>query len=114
MKKFPIYLFIILLSLLIGCSQTMEIPKDKVAPTLIRKLTELQQNHSDQIINFIGKCNSEVSPEIKEDLERSDISVHTVSKDIFTGSGNYKSILKIVIKDYIKWLETPRETHSIN
>ena len=101
------------LSLLIGCSQSRDIPKDKVDPSLAKKLTELEQKKSEEAISFIGKCHSEISTAIKDELEASGIKIHSVSKDIFTATGDYKAILKIAGSDYVKWLESPGETYPL-
>jgi len=103
----------LLLSLLLGCSQTKDIPKDKMDPALAAKLSELKQNSSDETIDFIGKCNSEISSAMKDVLETSGINLHSVSKDIFTATGNYKAIIKIAGKDFIKWLELPKTTYPL-
>lgn len=104
---------LLFLSLFVGCSQTGNIPKDKIDPSLADKLTRLEQNKSDETLNFIGKCTTEITPSIKEELAAAGISIHSVSKDIFTGTGNYKAIIKIAGTNYIKWIEEPKETFPI-
>jgi len=105
---------ILLLSIIIACSQSKEISNNKIDPTLIKIIADAEQIKSEEMINFIGSCNLEITPSIKEDLEISGINIRSISKDIFTASGNYKSILEIADKSYIKWLEAPREFHPLN
>ena len=110
MKTFTI----LLLTILIGCSQSKETPQNKIDSRLAKKMTEVEQIKSEDPIDFIGSCNVEITSTIKDDLEASGINIRSVSKDIFTASGNYKSILEIAEKNYIKWLEAPRELHPLN
>jgi hypothetical protein len=110
MKIFIIFLLLIIIS----CSQSKEIYDSKIDPLLIKTIVDAEQIKSEEMINFIGSCNSDITSSMKEDLEISGINIRSISKDIFTASGNYKSILKIAGKNYIKWLETPREVRPLN
>jgi hypothetical protein len=102
-----------ILTIFIGCSQSKETPKDKIDPALFEAIAKLDEIKSKEIIDFIGTCNSEITSTIKDDIETAGINIHTISKNIFTASGNYKSILKIENKDYIKWLELPQKLHPL-
>ena len=99
----------LLLSLLIGCSQTREIPKDKIDAALTKKITELQVQKSGEKTDFIGTCISEINTPLRLDIESAGINIKSVSKNIFTGNGDYNAIITLAGKDYIKWLEAPRE-----
>ena len=96
---FPIFLF--------GCSHTENISMDKLDAALQQKVSESKENKSDVKIEFIGSCNAEIDDQVKRDIESTGVEVNSVSKDIFTGKGNYSSILELAGKDFIKYLRAP-------
>ena len=106
MKLFIPILFSVFL---FGCSQTNNMSMDKLDPALQQKVSVSRENKSDIMIEFIGTCNKEIDDQVKRDIESTGIEVNSVSKDIFTGKGNYSSILELSGKDFIKYLRAPRE-----
>jgi hypothetical protein len=94
---------------LFGCSHTENVSMEKLDVALQQKVSVNKENKSDDKIEFIGACNKEIDDVLRQDIKSTGIEVNSVSKDIFTGRGNYVSILKLSEKDFIKFLRAPRE-----
>ncbi|MDZ7766502.1 MAG: hypothetical protein U5K00_19105 [Melioribacteraceae bacterium] len=78
---------------------------------------ELEKNgavESSEKIQFLGKCNEEISEETKTMIEQTGVKVGTVTKDIFTASGTLDQIVDLAKLDFIKYLEKSKELYPHN
>ena len=94
---------------LFGCANSGEVSMDKLDAALKQKISEYKNNGIKEEIRFIGICNKEINEQTRQDIKSTGVIVNSVSKDIFTGRGNYNSILKLSGKDYLTSLRAPRE-----
>jgi len=107
-----ISLFVLML-LLLSCAQTENASIGKLDPVLKQQVIENQKSNSGESISFIAQLSVPASTSIKDDIRSNGIEINSISKNIFTGKGNYKSILLISHKDYIKSLEA-NKTYAPN
>lgn len=68
-----------------------------------------QVNHEAALIHFTGECRTDITPELRRDLEKTGIRIKTVTGSLFTARGNYRQILKLAGLDRILRLEASPE-----
>jgi hypothetical protein len=76
---------------------------------LQQRIRDIEKNNGDEIIQFNGKADSEISDELKTKLEATGIKTESIIKDIFTASGDKESIKKVTLLDFIVYLEIAKE-----
>ncbi len=96
------------LALFVSCASTNNVTLNKLDPALRKQVVEHQKDSSIELINFIGKTEVPLDSTIESDMRAAGIQINSTSKNIFTGKGNYKEIIKILDKDYIESLEASK------
>ena len=103
-------IFLILpLILIVGCAQMQSFSSEKFAPELLLNVTEYKDKNSNEKISFIGRSNKDIYLETRKDIEETGVDVGSVIKDVFTGMGDYTSIIKLSNKNYIIKLDAPKK-----
>lgn len=93
------------LALFVSCANTNNVALNKLDPALKKQVVDHQKDNSSELISFIGKTKIPMDSTIENDMRATGLQINSTSKNIFTGKGSYKEILKILDKDYIKSLE---------
>ncbi len=89
--------------LLSGCSSSNELIEKKFDTALKQKIQDI--NKSSEEISVIGKCNKEITTEMKKVLGNSGAMIGTITGDLFTASGNTEKIKKLAEIDFVISLE---------
>jgi hypothetical protein len=108
MHFLSLFLIITLLISLSGCSSSQEGSLDKMDTALRQKLSKVEKENPDELIQFIGKSSSEISPAVNVDISSTGVQTESIIGNIFTASGNAESIKKLSLKDFITSLELVR------
>lgn len=90
------------------CSSAEYIP-EKLESSLHLQIRNNESDHSNTVIQFMGKASSNINEEMKSKLEVTGISVESVIGDIFTASGNAEGIKKTTLIDFVVFLELAKK-----
>lgn len=99
----PILIFTLLL--MMACSSTRFDHAGKLDLPLKQKLSEVEKGKSGELIQFVGKCDSPISGEMRSALEESGVVIHSVVNDIFTASGTPEQIRRLAAYDQVVQLQ---------
>ncbi len=91
--------------LLYGCAASAEYNPSKMDTSLNQKVSSLEKENPDTIIQFTGKTIESINDEMKTKLEETGIKIETVANDIFTATGNVESVKKVSLFDFVISLE---------
>lgn len=111
MKCYSVFInFIIIIPLggvllLNGCAASAEYNPSKMDTSLNQKITSLEKENPDSVIQFTGKTSENIDEQMKSELEGTGIIVETTAGDIFTAYGDINSIKKVSMIDFIVSLE---------
>jgi hypothetical protein len=108
-----IILLIVLTTIFIGCSSMNEDYLTKLDTELRTELKESQTKDS-EVIGFFGKCNNEITQEMKDKINSTGAKIETTIKDIFTASGTLGQIVEVAKLDFIKSLEKSKQSFPNN
>ncbi|WKZ68785.1 MAG: hypothetical protein QY331_12570 [Melioribacteraceae bacterium] len=111
-KKFLFVLLPILL--LIGCSTMNDDYQNKLDQSLRMELSDSGNKDSEQKIQFLGKCNTEITDKMRTELEETGVSVESVIKDIFTATGTRKQIIELAKLESVIRLEKSQMNYPMN
>lgn len=107
--------WVLLLSIiLIGCGSMNDNYKEKLDHGLRMELEKDGAVEASEKIQFLGKCEEEISEVTKTMLEQTGVKVGTVTKDIFTASGTMSQIIEVAKLDVVKYLEKSQELYPHN
>ncbi len=110
--RFSIVLLIIFL--IMGCGAMNDDYQSKLDPSLRIELSDESTKDSDEVIKFFGKCNTEISAEMRSQLEATGVSVQSVIKDIFTASGTRLQIIELAKLESVIRLEKSQMNKPFN
>ena len=88
-----------------SCASSAEYDPSKMDSPLNERITYLEKENPDTVIQFTGKTNSGIDDQMKIELEQTGISVETIANDIFTANGNAESIKKASALPFVVSLE---------
>lgn len=91
--------------LLNGCAASAEYNSSKMDTSLNQKITQLEKENPDSIIQFTGKTSENISDQMKSEIEETGIKVETTAGDIFTANGDINSVKKVSMLDFVVYLE---------
>lgn len=111
-KKFMFVLLPILL--LIGCSTMNDDYQNKLDPSLRMELSDEDTKNSQENIQFLGKCKTDITDDMKAKLEKTGVSVESVIKDIFTASGTREQIVELAKLESVIHLEKSQMNNPLN
>lgn len=95
--------------LLNGCAASAEYNSSKMDTSLNQKITSLEKEDSDTIINFTGKTRGSINDQMKSELEGTGINIETAVGDIFTANGDVESVKKVSLLDFVVYLELAKK-----
>jgi hypothetical protein len=99
----------LILFFLAGCAHTQDISLAKLDPMLKQQVIEHKKSSSEELISFVGRSKTTIDSTLQNDIESTGIRINSILKNIFTGKGSYKSIIKLSAKDYIQSLEASKK-----
>ncbi|MCZ7601909.1 MAG: hypothetical protein C4543_08360 [Ignavibacteriales bacterium] len=111
-SKLIITLLIVLF--FIGCGAMNEEYQDKLDPNLLMELSDENSQNDDGLIQFLGKCRTEITAEMRTELEETGVSVESVIKDIFTATGTRKQIIELAKLESVIRLEKSQMNYPMN
>lgn len=111
-KKFLFVLLPILL--LIGCSTMNDDYQNKFDSSLRMELSDESLKDSEQTIQFLGKCNTEITDKMKTELKETGVSIESVIKDIFTATGTREQIIELAKLESVIRLEKSQMNNLMN
>lgn len=88
-----------------GCSSMTEYIPEKIDSPLHQRILFLEKEEPEALIQFMGKTSSVLNDKMKSGLESTGITIETIVRDVFTASGNIKSIKKSTLLDFVVFLE---------
>jgi hypothetical protein len=91
-----------------SCSGSNSYNPEKMDSDLTRQIQAAEKENPDALIQFTGKCSSDINQEMRIELESRDINIGTVIRDIFTAEGRAESIKKISMLEFIVYLESAK------
>jgi len=95
--------------LLNACAASAGYNKAKMDTELNQKITRLEKENPDSIIQFTGKTKGEINDQMKAQLEETGVTVETVAGDIFTANGGTESIKKVTLLEFVVYLENVKK-----
>jgi len=111
-NRFSIVLLIIFL--IMGCGAMNDDYQTKLDSHLRMELSDENKKSSEEIIQFLGKCNTEITAEIRSQLYETGVSVESVIKDIFTASGTRQQIIELAKLESVIRLEKSQMNMPFN
>ncbi len=91
--------------LLNECSASAGYNSAKVDTELNQKITKLEKEDPDSVIQFTGKTKGIITDQMRTELEKTGINVETVTGDIFTANGKIDGIKKVTLLEFVIYLE---------
>lgn len=109
-EVFPILFSIIILITLSFLSSSCSSSSDNIGelkfnPSLKHKITEAEQNNPEELIPVLIKSSEELTPEMKENIEKTGLTIESIIGQIFTAKGTAKQIKETASLSYILELE---------
>jgi hypothetical protein len=104
---FPVF-FVSAILIFSGCSSSNDFMPEKMDTALNQKIQKNEKDDPDQVIQFLGKCSSSITPEIKDELQSSGISLESIVQNIFTATGTAAEIKKVSLFQFVTSLELVR------
>ncbi len=92
-----------------GCAASDEFNPSKMDTSLNQKITELEKNNPEAIIQFTGKTSVDIDEKMKAGLEDTGINIETSAGNIFTANGNVAGVKKASMLDYVVFLELAKK-----
>lgn len=112
--KTKFYLVILISLIIFGCTSMNEDYQSKFDSHLRMELSDESKQDSDEIIKFFGKCNTEISTEMRSELEATGVSIESVIKDIFTASGTRQQLIELAKLESVIRLEKSQMNKPMN
>lgn len=113
MKK-EFWFILLIIVLLIGCGTMNDTYQNKLDPDLSRELSNENKIESEETIQFLGKCKTEITADLKTELEQTGIDIQSVIKAIFTASGTRKQIIECAKIESVIRLEKSKTIYPLD
>lgn len=92
----------------VSCACSSEFVPEKMDAPLQQKIRSMESEDSIVAIQFTGRTSSEITPEMKKELESTGITIESTVQNIFTAKGTTSAVKKVTMYDYVVYLEMAR------
>jgi len=102
-------LSVIIPIMIVGCSSSSEYMPDKMDTPLQQRISQLENEDPNQIIQITGKTSTPINEEMKTRIISTGITTESIIQDIFTATGNVESIKQLTLLDFVVFLEIAKK-----
>jgi len=102
-------LSVIIPIMIVDCSSSSEYMPDKMDTPLQQRISQLENEDPNQIIQITGKTSTPINEEMKTRIISTGITTESIIQDIFTATGNVESIKQLTLLDFVVFLEIAKK-----